>query len=370
MLRTTLLAACVAGASAFCASSMLQKTGFRTTTSGLSSMKMHDITPSMPILQRLAASVWPFQNTAFGIDLIPEGAGKLVIVTGANAGLGLTTTTAFARAGYTVIMACRSKERGEEALRSVRNLGLKGEVILELVDLAEPASIHAFAARIQAKYDRLHILFNNAAVMGLPETRYSRGWEMQFATGHLGHFILTSRLFVLLQRARGRVVNVSSIADLLWTSRKYDPFGAYCSTKRANLLFTHELNARFASAGVSATAAHPGFTFTDIYNTTGFSAGGWRWLHLIVTSAAFNSMIMDSDNGALSQIRAAVDASADDLIGPALFVRGPPVLLGTSLQAWWNPLPFRADDAAALWRQSEEITGELFASAWCREPDR
>eukprot|EP00961_Rhodomonas_salina_P287696 3886963-Rhodomonas_salina.1 len=199
---------------------------------------------------------------------------------------------AFARAGYTVVMACRSKERGDAALRSVRELGAKGEVHLELLDLAEPASIHAFAARVTSKYDKLDILINNAATMGTPETRNSQGWETQFAIGHLGHFILTSRLFGLLKAARGRIVNVSSLnafdlihgldlTDLLFKTQKYDPFVAYGRTKRANLLFTHELNARFASDGVSATAAHPGGTLTGLLpEAEGYRKGGcclaWR----------------------------------------------------------------------------------------------
>src|SRR5262249_41276328 len=131
--------------------------------------------------------------------------GKTAIVTGGYDGLGLETTRALISAGAKVVVPARSRDKATRALRGVER------VELEAMDLADPTTIDAFAKRFLASGRALHILVNNAGIMGCPLTRDARGYELQFATNHLGHFQLTAQLWPALRRAEGaRVVSVSS----------------------------------------------------------------------------------------------------------------------------------------------------------------
>jgi NAD(P)-dependent dehydrogenase (short-subunit alcohol dehydrogenase family) len=185
-----------------------------------------------------------------GIDLT----GSNVIVTGGHAGIGLETTRALSKAGASVTVGAR-------AARELT--GLPGVEVSQL-DLLDPASIDAFAAR----YTRpLHILINNAGIMGGPLVHDSRGYESQFATNHLGHFQLTLALLPALRAARGaRVVNVTSgghrMSDIRWDdphfAEGYDPLLGYGQSKTANVLFAVELDRRWSDEGIRGYAVHPG----------------------------------------------------------------------------------------------------------------
>jgi NAD(P)-dependent dehydrogenase (short-subunit alcohol dehydrogenase family) len=191
-----------------------------------------------------------------GIDLT----GKIAVVTGGYNGLGLATTKALVSAGATVLVAVRTPEKAAANLA-----GLSVETAP--LDLLDPASIDAFAASFLASGRPLHILINNAAVHSSPLTHDGRGYEVQFATNHLGHFQLTARLWPALVKANGaRVVCVSSSAhaflesaeDWNFETRPYEPMGAYARSKAANILFVRALDARGAKVGVRAFAVHPG----------------------------------------------------------------------------------------------------------------
>jgi NAD(P)-dependent dehydrogenase (short-subunit alcohol dehydrogenase family) len=194
-----------------------------------------------------------------GVDLT----GKNVIVTGGHGRLGLETTRALARAGASVTVAARDPERAGRAIAGIP----RAEV--SRLDLVDPRSIDDFAARWRASQRPLHILVNNATPPAPPElTRDARGYEIQLATSHLGHFQLTLGLLPALRAARGaRVVNVSSGAqrfgairwdDLHFAKGGYGPQVAYAQAKKANVLFTVELDRRFAEEGIRAFAVHPG----------------------------------------------------------------------------------------------------------------
>ena len=193
-----------------------------------------------------------------GIDL----RGKNVIVTGGHAGIGLETTRALAKAGASVTVGARDIERAQSAVA-----GIDGVEVSQL-DLADPRSIDAFTARWLASGRPLHILVNNAAPTA-PRTLEcdARGYELQFATSHLGHFQLTRGLFPALRAAHGaRVVNVSSGAQrfgvIRWDDPNfttgYDSRQAYAQSKKANVLFAVELDRRWAEDGVRGYAVHPG----------------------------------------------------------------------------------------------------------------
>jgi NAD(P)-dependent dehydrogenase (short-subunit alcohol dehydrogenase family) len=191
-----------------------------------------------------------------GIDLT----GKIAIVTGGYAGLGLETTKALVSAGATVIVGVRTPEK---AVASLSGLAVE----CANLDLLDPASIDHFAATFISSGRPLHILINNAAIMVTPLLRDSRGYESQFSTNHLGHFQLTARLWPALVKANGaRVVCLASLAhhssdlpdDWNFTSREYDANLSYAQSKTANILFSVALDKRASKFNVRAFSLHPG----------------------------------------------------------------------------------------------------------------
>jgi NAD(P)-dependent dehydrogenase (short-subunit alcohol dehydrogenase family) len=184
---------------------------------------------------------------------IPDLSGKTVIVTGGNSGIGYEAAAQLAGKGAKTILACRDATRGREAAVRVKSTFPNAAVDFLALDLASLASIRAFAAAFQEKYDALHILCNNAGVMALPYRKTVDGFEMQIGTNHLGHFALTGLLLERLLRTPGaRVINVSSTAhrigkmnfEDLHSERRYAKWLAYGQSKLANLLFTYELHRR------------------------------------------------------------------------------------------------------------------------------
>ncbi|HZB28981.1 MAG TPA: SDR family NAD(P)-dependent oxidoreductase [Streptosporangiaceae bacterium] len=194
-----------------------------------------------------------------GIDL----AGKDVVVTGGHVGIGLETTRALAKAGASVTVAARDPDRAASALAA----GMLERVKTDQLDLLDPASIDAFAARYLDSGRPLHILINNAGIMSGPLVRDARGYESQFATNHLGHFQLTLGLLPALRAAHGaRVVNLTSgghrVSDIRWDdphfTTGYDGILGYGQSKTANVLLAVELDRRWAEDGIRGYAVHPG----------------------------------------------------------------------------------------------------------------
>jgi len=194
--------------------------------------------------------------------------GRVAIVTGGYAGIGLETARALASAGAAVIVPARDLDRAKQALENIPNARP------ESLDLMDPASIDAFAGRFLASGQALHILVNNAGIMANPLTRDSRGYESQFSTNHLGHFQLTVRLWPALRQAHGaRVVAVSSrghriagvdFEDPSFDRRAYDPWIAYGQSKTANVLFALKLDALGQAHGIRAFSLHPGGILTNL----------------------------------------------------------------------------------------------------------
>jgi NAD(P)-dependent dehydrogenase (short-subunit alcohol dehydrogenase family) len=273
-----------------------------------------------------------------------------VVVTGGNSGLGLATARALAAAGARVVLAVRDTTRGEQAAA-----GLPGQVEVQRLDLADLASVRAFADGWRGDLD---VLIDNAGIMAVPEARTADGFELQFGTNHLGHFALTN---LLLPHVTDRVVTVSSglhssgtivLDDLNWQRRKYSPTGAYAQSKLANLLFTLELQRRLTAAGspVRATAAHPGWAATNLQSGSGSAVKD-------AAMAVGNRLLaVSSEQGALPTLFAAVaDVPGGSYAGPSgTLMRGTPTLAGRS--------PAASDPALArrLWTASAELTGVDF----------
>jgi NAD(P)-dependent dehydrogenase (short-subunit alcohol dehydrogenase family) len=193
-----------------------------------------------------------------GINL----AGKVVIITGGYAGIGLETTRTLAAAGATVIVPARDTGKAKKNLEGIAN------VEIETMDLMNPASIDTFAKKFLTSGRPLHVLINNAGIMWVPLRRDDRGYESQLSTNHLGHFQLTARLWTALKKANGaRVINVSShghqmapfnFDDPNFEHRKYETLQGYGQSKTANNLFTVELDNRSKAFHVRAYSLHPG----------------------------------------------------------------------------------------------------------------
>jgi NAD(P)-dependent dehydrogenase (short-subunit alcohol dehydrogenase family) len=206
-------------------------------------------------------------EVASGIDLT----GRRIVVTGAASGIGVETARALAGAGADVTLAVRNAEAGEQTARDITASTGNGAVHVERLDLTDRASIAAFA---EAWSGPLHVLVNNAGVMASPEERTPEGWELQFATNHLGHLALALGLHPALAAAgNARIVALSSSAhrrspvvfdDIHFERREYDPWLAYGQSKTANVLFAVEATRRFAGAGITANAVMPGGIMTNL----------------------------------------------------------------------------------------------------------
>lgn len=212
--------------------------------------------------------------------------GKIVIVTGANAGIGKATAAALADKGATVVLACRSKERGEAALGELSCVNGRCFALMQ-IDLADLDSIRAFAAAFTERYGRLDVLINNAGILGGRRAETKQGFEMSFGVNYLGAFLLTMLLLPLLEQSeQGRVVMMTSIAhgwvdvrfdDLNYT-HGYNRFLAYGHSKLCNLLFTRVLAEKLRARGsrVTINAVHPGIVATDI--VVNRVTGRFRWV--------------------------------------------------------------------------------------------
>lgn len=221
---------------------------------------------------------------------------SVVIVTGANAGIGKAAATELAKSGAHVVMVCRNTGRGQEALEQVKAQSQNDNVTLMLCDLGSLKSINAFCAAFREKYARLDVLVNNAGMISTQRLETKDGFEMQFGVNHLGPFLLTNCLLdLLIASAPSRIVNVASGAhkggriffDDVHLSHNYKAWRAYAQSKLANVMFTYTLSERLSGTGVTANCLHPGAVASDIgiNRDTGFGKTIRRILNLFFLTA-------------------------------------------------------------------------------------
>ncbi len=298
---------------------------------------------------------------------MPDLTGKVIIVTGANSGIGFEAAKEFTRKGAQTILACRSMDKAQAALAEIKADIPNATAEIMQLDLASLASVRQFADDFKAKYDRLDVLVNNAGIMMVPYGTTADGFERQLGTNHLGHFALTGLLFDWLRKTPGsRVVNISSsghrFGDMDFDNLNfengegYSPIGAYGRSKLANLLFTKELQRRFDELGINAlaVAAHPGISQT---NLTAHMEDRW---YFKLFKPVMPLMVQSAAMGALPTIRAAVDpnVTGGQYFGPD----GPKERRGYPVVVEANEAAHNAADAQKLWQVSEQLTGVEFGA--------
>ena len=290
---------------------------------------------------------------------MPSQTNRVAVVTGANSGIGFETTKALAAKGAKVVMACRNLQKADFAADRIRAQLPGAQLSVMHLDLADLASIHAFAEAFGRKFDKLNLLINNAGVMVPPFSKTKDGFELQFGANHLGHFALTGLLLPHIRATPWvRVINVSSGAHRmgklefgnLQAEKGYKPWAAYGQSKLANLLFMRQLNVYFAREQLDAlaAAAHPGYTGTNLQATSGV----FKFLNPVLGQKP--------EMGALPTLYAATapDVKPNDYYGPDGFqeMRGYPEKVSMSADAQNSAL------AERLWRVSEKLTGVRYPS--------
>ncbi len=290
--------------------------------------------------------------------------GRTVLVTGANSGIGWDATRVLAAKGAKILLSCRNPQRGEDAIRRLREIQPSAQAHFLHMDLADLDSVREAASRVQREHASLDLLINNAGLMATPQQRTAQGFEMQLGVNHLGHFALTGLLLPQLLRTPGsRIVTVSSnghrpghihFDDLHWR-RSYSPWAAYFQSKLANLLFTYELQRKLLAAGstTAALAAHPGGSKTNLGNQ---NPGGFFNTLLVKSRPLIERFLLQSSAmGALPTLRAAVDPEArgGEYYGPNGIGEqmGHPVRVNSSRRSH-DP-----ETARRLWQVSEDLTG-------------
>ena len=278
------------------------------------------------------------------------------MVTGATSGLGKETARALASAGAQVVLLGRDDAKGQAVADEI-----EGATSYQHLDLADLDDIRRGADELLASIERLDVLVNNAGVMACPLARTANGFEMQFGTNHLGHFLLTARLFPLLMASvPSRIVNLSSQGHLIagldlddpnYEQRDYDKWQAYGQAKTANVLFTRELERRFGGHDLHAYAVHPGMIRTELgrhLDRSDLADIGERTSK--APSDGPSTSFKTVETGAATQVWA---ATAVDIPGGA-YLADVAVCDQTAAHA-------RDDEAAArLWTLSEDLVGEAF----------
>ena len=307
-------------------------------------------------------------------DDVPGQSGRVIVVTGANAGIGFEIAQVLAWRGAHVVLACRDLDRAKVAADHIAaaGRGARGSAAsaadqrtapsVVRLDLSSLSSVRTAADEICARFPRVDVLINNAGVMEVPYERTGDGFELTLATNHLGPFALTGLLLERLASTPGsRVVTMSSQGhaegvigfDDLQSEDGYDPSRAYFRSKLANLLFTYELDRRLRAAGArtSALAAHPGVVYTALFRHRSRLERVLlsRWGRPVNFWA-----VQNVHRGALPMLRAATDLAAHggEFYGPhRRHDTGYPVVVRSS------PSSYDVLDQARLWEVSERLTG-------------
>lgn len=301
-------------------------------------------------------------NSNWTISNIPSQLGKTIIITGASSGIGLEAAKVLSKKGAVLILPVRNLDKGKEAVLAIKQHVPSARIELMKMDISNLDSVRSFAEEFKKHHTQLDLLLNNAGIMWPPQRELSeQGHELQFATNHLGHFLLTGLLLPLIKvTPDSRIINQSSVlhkktqgqnfeptiyfGDLSF-SKKFDTKKAYAQSKLANLLFTYELNRRLKQAQIHAlsSASHPGYTATNLQKNAGFIM---KIMNVLIAQKV--------EMGALPILRAATEPmlSGGEFFGPTKMneLKGYPELVKSSATSYDLKL------AKQLWEVSENLT--------------
>ncbi len=273
---------------------------------------------------------------------------KIVLITGANVGIGYITALEIAKLGSTLIMVCRNKEKGEKARQELIKKSKNQAIYLKMCDLSSQKDIRKVAEEIKNEYPIIDVLVNNAGAI-FPERQLSvDGIELTWATNHLGYFLLTNLLIDNLKAAKSaRIVNVASqgswLGKINWDdinlSKKYDSMQAYCQSKLANIMFTNELANRLKNTKVTANAVHPGAVASNFgQNMSGFI--GWAFKF-------FSWSLKTPEQGAATSVWLAVSPQIEGVTGK---------YFADKKQIKAKAIVHHSPSLLRLWKLSEEMT--------------
>ncbi len=298
----------------------------------------------------------------FKLKNIPSQKGRIAIVTGANNGIGFETTLAMAQYGYKVIMGCRNQEKADKAKAELIRKFPEADLDVILLDLSDLASVKKFAKEFRERYTKLDVLINNAGILVYSGKKNKAGVELQFATNHLGHFLLTSLLFDMIpDKPSSRIVALSSLAhkgakihfDDLSCEKAEENDAAYGQSKLANLMFADELNRRLKDSGrqIIALAVHPGGSDSGLFDEMPKVT--------YYTFKILSPLILNSNSAAAKpSLFAALspEIKGGEYLGPQGFqeFRGK---VGFAKRTDYSK---RKDVAEELWELSEEMTDSTF----------
>ncbi len=274
--------------------------------------------------------------------------GKTCMVTGASSGLGLATATALAHMGARTVLVCRDRGRGEAALSQIVQTTRNRDVEVMLADLSSQDAIRKLAGEFLAMERPLHALVNNAGAINMRRSLTVDGIETTFAVNHLAYFLLTLLLLDRLKAsAPARIVNVTSEGhrttgirfDDLGGERDYAPFRAYCQSKLANVLFTHELARRLQGTGVTVNSVHPGAVATRLAQNNA------AWLRILFKLAGL--FFRSPERGAATSVYLASSPTVTDVTGR---------YFADSREKRSSPASYDEATARRLWEISARMT--------------
>lgn len=273
----------------------------------------------------------------------------VVLVTGANSGMGKATTLALAKTGAQVVMLCRHPGRGQAALEEIRSASNNNSVTLMLCDLANLEDISRFADDFNSRFSSLSVLINNAGILSSRRQLTRDGYELNFGVNYLGHFLLTNLLLDLIIKSKGRVITLSSVAHKIGRihfedvnlTDSYGWLRAYSQSKLANILFTYELARRLQGTGATANCLHPGVVATNIIvdRQTGFGS---------LTARLMKHFFISPEQGAETAIFLATSPEVQEISGQYFCRKGP---IASSA------LSYDLGTAELLWDLSEQMVG-------------
>jgi len=233
---------------------------------------------------------------------------KIVLITGANSGIGKETTRALAKKGATIIMACRNLEKAEPVGEIIQIESKNPNIEVMKLDLASLNSVRNFTQEFKTRYQQLNVLINNAGVFCMKREETAEGFELTMGVNHLGHFLLTHELLPILEKTpEARIINLSSNAhfsagldldDLHFKRRKYSGFKAYGSSRLATVFFTQELAERLKEKDITVNSLHPGNVATNMWNLWGTER---KWYQSII-NGMIKLFLISAEEGAQTSI--------------------------------------------------------------------